>query len=357
MTLQADQTYMYRALQLAALGRGFTRSNPMVGSVIVAPDGRIIGQGYHRRYGGPHAEVWALRSVAESDRPQLCHSTIYVTLEPCSHYGKTPPCAKLLYDTGFKRCVIGTVDPNPLVAGRGINMLHEHGIDVTCGILESECRKLNHIFFTRQLKGRPYILLKWAQSSDGYMDCRRESPNTPPASISTAVTRLAVHKLRGEFDAVMVGAGTVIADNPRLDVRNLPYSSPRAVVVDRRGKVPNDVRIFQRNDTIYISSKQRHDLPAHITWLQCGADASAEEYISLLQSIGITSVMVEGGPTLLQSFIDSGIYDEIRVEMSPIEFDVNGIATSSALLHSLVHKMTNAHISHLDGNTICTLRL
>ena len=210
-----DEIYMRRALELAALGCGYVSPNPMVGAVIVGPDGRVIGEGWHRRYGGWHAEVNAVSSVRPSDEHLLEKSTIYVTLEPCSHYGKTPPCAELLVRKRFHRVVLGTIDPFAKVRGRGIAMLRDAGIEVRIGVLEPECRALNAHFFTAHENGRPYITLKWAQSADGYIGLADGSP----IRLSTPLTSVLVHRQRSLHDAILVGSGTMLSDHPRLDVR------------------------------------------------------------------------------------------------------------------------------------------
>lgn len=219
---------MRRCLQLASNGRQNAKPNPMVGAVIVAADGRIIGEGYHVRCGEGHAEVNAFASVRPEDEPLLKDATIYVSLEPCSHYGKTPPCADLIVRKGVKRCVVGCVDPFAKVHGRGIQKLRDAGIEVTVGVLEEECRRLNRRFITFNEKRRPFVTLKWAQTADGYMD-----DHFHPLAISTPYTRMLVHKLRAEADAILVGRVTAERDQPRLDVRHWSGPSPRRIVLDR----------------------------------------------------------------------------------------------------------------------------
>lgn len=292
---------MARALQLAANGRGFTSPNPMVGAVIVC-DGRIIGEGWHRCFGGPHAEVNAVRSVA--DTSLLKDSTIYVTLEPCSHYGKTPPCAELLINVGIPRVVVGSLDPNEKVAGRGVRMLRESGAEVVVGVMEEECRELNRAFMTAHTLRRPYVMLKWACSADGYLDAVRDSLSPAP-HFSTPETMMAMHRIRADFDAIMVGSQTVINDNPSLNVRLYPGRSPRKVVIDRRGRLTDDYRIFTGEKPLVYA---------------CDLDM----VLSDLFKQGIISLMVEGGPTLLKSFIDAGLWDDARIEISPRHLGSSG---------------------------------
>lgn len=300
-----DEKYMRRALELAAHGLGNVSPNPMVGAVIVSPEGRIIGEGYHRRYGEGHAEVNAVASV--SDERLICDATMYVTLEPCSHYGKTPPCAKLIVDKKIPRVVVGAGDPNEKVCGRGIAMLREAGVEVVTGVLAEESRRLNAAFITAHSLHRPFVTLKWAQSADGYMDMVRNQ-DSKPAAISTSLGRLAVHRLRAIHDAILVGSGTVIADDPILDSRLWGGRSPRPVILDRRGRINNDFRVAAR-DTIMIT---RHDGIADI--------------LAQLYARGISSVLVEGGPTILRSFIESGLWDVARVETSKSYFSNRGSA-------------------------------
>lgn len=318
MTIQSDEKdifYMRRALQLAGNGRGHVSPNPMVGAVIVAPDGRIIGEGWHRHYGGPHAEVNAVRSVADADRPLLGQSTIYVTLEPCSHYGKTPPCAKLLVDTGIGRVVVAAGDPNPKVSGRGIAMLRQAGIPVTEGVLAGEAWELNRPFMTAHSLRRPFITLKWARSADGFMDCIRAA-GEPAARFSTPLTAQTVHWRRACHDAIAVGAGTVLADNPRLDVRNIEGRSPRPVVFDRHGLVPhNHPLLADTRGTILIDN----DLPL------------ADVLHSLYADYGITSMLVEGGARLLGEFIAAGLWDEACEEVAPVSLGDRGAVPAPSI--------------------------
>ena len=270
---------MRRALQLAACGEGRVAPNPMVGAVVVA-EGRIIGEGFHATYGGPHAEVNAIRSVREQDLPLLREATIYVTLEPCSHYGKTPPCAKLIIDTGIPNVVTSAPDPNPLVSGRGIRMLREAGINVTEGVLLKECLEINRRFMTAQTHDRPWIQLKWAQSSDGFIAGFDADGKMQPVKFSTPLSSVWMHRERAMAEAIMVGRNTQDVDNPRLDVRLWAGKNPLKV--------------------------------------ECPHDANLTELMKSLREKDITSLMVEGGATLLSSFIQEDLYDEIRIEEAPL---------------------------------------
>ncbi len=317
-----DEKYMRRALELARHGLGNTSPNPMVGAVIAGPDGRIIGEGYHRRCGEGHAEVNAIASV--KDKGLLADSTIYVTLEPCSHYGKTPPCAKLIIDSKIPRVVVGAGDPFVAVAGRGIRMLREAGIEVVEGVLADECRSLNRKFMTAHTLGRPYVALKWAQSADGFIDSMQG-----PVKFSSALSSTLVHRLRSLYDAILIGSGTALADRPRLDCRLWPGRSPRPVILDRRHRV--DVNAL--------------DMPVEPVVLSDFTDI--DDALKQLYKRGISSVLVEGGAAVLQSFIDSGLWDIARIESAPIILGADGHTKAPVLKNS---KLLDAE--NIGANTI-----
>lgn len=302
---------MVRALQLARCGEGRVSPNPMVGAVIVH-EGRIIGEGFHANYGGPHAEVNAINSVTKEDAALLTDSTIYVTLEPCAHFGKTPPCANLIVRTGIPRVVIGSLDPNPKVAGKGIEILRNAGIEVTTGILGTECDELNKRFLHYHKARKPWILLKWAQSYDGFMATIDSDGEPHPVKLSNAVSSIRVHKQRSLVDAITVGANTLKIDNPQLNVRLWGGNSP-----------------------------QKIDIIRHI---------EPKEFIDDLAEKGITSIMVEGGPTLLKSFITARLYDEIRVEFSPMKIK------SGLEAPDLPNDVKIAEIKSFRENTVITFR-
>lgn len=312
---ELDEIYMRRCLHLAACGRGGARPNPMVGAVIVAHE-RIIGEGFHVRCGEGHAEVNAFASVRQEDEPLLPESTIYVSLEPCSHYGKTPPCAELIIKKGVKRVVVGTIDPFSKVQGRGVKMLESAGIEVKVGVLEDECRHLNRQFFTFHTKKRPYIILKWAQSANGFID-----NDFKPTAISTPYTKMLSHKLRSESDAILVGRTTDERDNPQLNVREWAGNNPRRIVIDSRKPCFN------------------------------GLDFSLPVVPQLLQwlySEGLQSLIVEGGAHTLQSFITSDAWDEIRVETAPVAFQYGTKAPQ------IPPNVRLSDRKEFDGNVIAT---
>lgn len=306
-----DIKYMRRALDLAARGLGHVSPNPMVGAVIVHND-RIIGEGYHRQWGQPHAEVNAINSVNPRDRHLLKNSTIYVTLEPCSHYGKTPPCAKLLVDRQIPRVVIGATDPFIKVSGRGIEMLRQAGAEVEVGILADESRRLNATFFTAHTLHSPFVTLKWAQSADGFMDHKRQ-PGESACRFSTPATTALAHRLRSLHDAILTSAATINADNSLLNTRTWHGRSPRPVIIDRRGLLSSSASILDNNPIIY-------------------REGSLSEILSDLYSRhGFTSVLVEAGPTLLKAFIDDDLWDIARIETAPVRLDDAGSAPAPRL--------------------------
>ena len=300
---------MARCLQLARRGELTTSPNPMVGAVIVH-DGRIIGEGWHRCYGGPHAEVNAVRSVRPEDEHLLPHSTIYVSLEPCSHWGKTPPCAELLVEKSFRRVVVGCLDPNEKVAGRGIRRLQEAGIEVVVGVLEAECRWLNRKFMTFHSLHRPYITLKWAESADGFIDRQRESANDgEPVHFSSPWTQMLVHRLRATHEAILVGRRTWELDRPSLTTRLWPGKSPKKLVLTTKLK---DDELGIRDGQVL--PKLIPDLSA----LSALATVQPSENPHTPILSPIQSILVEGGAQTLQSFIDADLWDETYIERTDI---------------------------------------
>ena len=314
---------MRRALQLAAMGQGRVSPNPMVGAVIVC-DGKIIGEGYHRQWGGPHAEVNAVASVA--DKTKLCRSTMYVTLEPCSHYGKTPPCAELIIKTGIPRVVVGAMDPFEKVRGRGVDMLRKAGVDVVTGVLEKECEELNKHFMTAHKSGRPFVLLKWAESNDGFISGK----GGEPVALSNELTKMWMHRERSRYDAIMVGTNTIITDNPQLSVRDWPGRNPRCITFDLKGRLPKDCQVIGKEGAIVVTENIPLD------------DLLGRLY----KEHGITSLMVEGGAKLLQSFLDDGCYDEVRIERSTLKIG-EGIKAPKILSENMTTEEVGGHKIHL----------
>lgn len=316
-----DEKYMYRCLQLALNGKGFVSPNPMVGAVVVHK-GKIIGEGFHREYGKAHAEVNAIASV--KDKSLLKESTIYVSLEPCAHHGKTPPCAQLIIDNQIPRAVIACLDPFPAVSGRGVKMLQNAGIEVTIGVLEQEALTLNKEFFTAQKKDRPYIYLKWAQTKDGFIDKPRIEGETPqPTPISNNFSRMLVHKKRARVPAIMIGTNTAVKDNPSLTTRYWYGKNPIRVILDRQGRIPLDYTIFDGNvETIIFTENESLSDIKNVTYIQVPFNEDLlYNVFAILKRRKIVSVLVEGGCELLQSIIDKRLWDEAFIEISDITFD------------------------------------
>lgn len=330
---EGGEQYMRRALELALNGLGYASPNPMVGAVIVAPDGRVIGEGWHRRCGESHAEVNAIASVSDADRQLLTHSTMFVTLEPCAHYGKTPPCAELIIRTGIPHVVVATQDPFAKVCGRGIAMLRDAGVEVEVGMLGEESRELNRRFFTAHTLHRPFITLKWARSADGFMDWRRDYAHVAPCRFSTPLTSLSTMRLRSLHDAVLTTAATVEADNSHLTVRVWDGRQPLRVVVDRQGRLNREAAIL--NEAGMPPLIIGPEISA-----ECGFDLP-KLFSMLYDRYGITSVLVEAGPTFMGALIDAGLWDDAREEVSPIVLGGKGCHPAPVLDASKIVAMEN----------------
>ena len=306
--------YIARCIEIARRGEYYVAPNPMVGAVLVDANGQILAEGWHEQFGQAHAEVKCFRNfeiTRSRDREitSLKDCTLFVSLEPCSHYGKTPPCAKLIIEKGVGRVVVGMLDPNPLVAGKGVQMLREAGIEVVVGVMEKECRELNKRFLCLHEKHRPYVILKWAQTADGFIDRKRDTGYgvqvtehlNGALAISTPKTKEIVHRMRAENMAIMVGTNTVLLDNPRLLNTHWQGRNPIRVTVDRHNRIPADARIFSDGiETIVY--RERTDWPF---------------VLSDLAKRNIHSILVEGGTTLLTHILETGIWDEIHIEVAP----------------------------------------
>jgi diaminohydroxyphosphoribosylaminopyrimidine deaminase / 5-amino-6-(5-phosphoribosylamino)uracil reductase len=304
--LTAHEKFMQRCLQLARLGAGHVAPNPMVGSVLVH-EGRIIGEGYHQLYGQAHAEVNCVAAVSEEDKSLIPAATMYVSLEPCAHYGKTPPCANMIVAQRIPRVVIGCVDTFSQVAGKGIEILRNAGVEVTTGVLEKECRELNHRFFTYHEQQRPYIILKWAQTPAGFVATKEGQP----VRISNQYSDRLVHRWRSEEMSILVGTKTALADNPRLNNRLWTGNNPIRLVLDRELKIPRDYHLWDNSiPTIFFTAQQ----PENEQMVQLDFNAPlVPQLLRELYNRRIQSVLVEGGPHLLTSFITAGIWDEARI--------------------------------------------
>ncbi len=313
------EDYIARCIELAKNGFGTTYPNPMVGSVIVYND-EIIGEGWHQKAGEPHAEVNAIRSV--KDPSLLDKATIYVSLEPCSHFGKTPPCCDLIIKNKIPNVVIGTVDSNIKVAGNGIKRLQEAGVNVLVSVLEKECYELNQRFFTFHEKKRPYIILKWAETQDGFI-APLQKEEQKPVWITNLNSRQLVHKWRTEEQAILVGTQTVIDDNPKLNARNWEGNNPIRVVIDQNNRIPKTAHVFddQINTIVFSNKKSAPSLENTILEVIDFQKNIAQQIADKLFQHQIQSVIIEGGAQTLQTFIDANLWDEARVFIGNCTFE------------------------------------
>lgn len=312
------ELYMARAIALAQKANNYNKPNPEVGSVIVY-ENRIIGEGYHAMYGQAHAEVNAVNSVKEADKHLLDKSTIYVTLEPCFHFGKTPPCVDLILKHKIPKVVIGALDTFSLVAGQSIEKLKANGVEVIVGVLEKEVRNLTRRFFTNIEMQRPYIVLKYAQSADGFIGKQGEE-----IAITDAYTKRLVHQWRGEEQAILVGTNTAITDNPQLNNRYTNAKQPLRLVIDKRGQLNENYHLLDNTLPTWVFTTKAHYKPAlnkeNLKYIPLEAENNAlylQEMLAYLQAQKIQSILVEGGAQLLQSFIDAQLFDEIRQLIAP----------------------------------------
>ncbi len=317
--VEDHEKYMWRCLQIADYARGNTSPNPMVGAVIVH-NGVIISEGYHHRAGEPHAEPNAINAVR--DKELLKQAILYVSLEPCSHYGKTPPCAELIISVGIRRVVIGMLDPNPIVAGRGVKMLQDAGVEVITGVLQTECLELNKRFVCFHTKHRPYIMLKWAQTSDGFIDYTRVEKGAGPLRISNEITKTLNHQVRVCEDAILVGTTTALLDDPHLTSRKWGNKNPMRCVLDLRGRLPISLQLwndeartiaFVGNGVIPSYAERASVELVHID-LQAPL---VPQILFALYDRQIQSLIVEGGTKTIYNFVEENLWDEARVEISP----------------------------------------
>lgn len=306
-----QEFYMMRAINLANKGIGNVSPNPMVGCVIVK-NGEVVSSGYHQQFGKAHAEVNAINALNPEINPADC--ILYVTLEPCTHFGKTPPCTDLIIEKGFKKVVICNTDPNPLVAGKGIEKLRAAGTEVVKDVLGEQGAELNKRFFTYHQKKRPYYILKWAQTADGFISRWPVPENREENMISTSDHLLAVHKMRSEEMAIMVGKNTVLHDNPRLTTRLVKGNNPIRIFIDRILEVPLTFNIYNSEAKTIIFNEQKSEVKEHLHFIRIDFSKNVLIQISeKLYDLNIQSVLVEGGARLLNDFILQGLYDELRV--------------------------------------------
>ena len=342
---------MHRCIQLAQNGKGFVAPNPMVGAVVVHND-TIIGEGFHRQYGDAHAEVNAIDSV--KDPSLLKQSTLYVNLEPCSHYGKTPPCSQLIIDKKIPKVVIGCVDPFSEVSGRGIRMLQNAGVDVKVNVLKEECEQLNIRFFTFVQKKRPYIILKWAQSADGFIDKKRNpGDGKKPACLSDDFTQIATHKMRAEESAILVGFNTALLDNPALTTRLWNGKNPLRIAIDKDLNIPENFNLLDGSTPTLIYTNKEKGSEKNIIYPKIEFDKDILPQITAdLYKRNIQSLIVEGGSILLNNFIQSGLWDEARMETAFILLD-SGVPAPELKGNLLnVQKCKNSVISQYKNQHI-----
>jgi len=326
---EMDRMYMQRCLDLAGKGLGNTAPNPMVGCVIVA-DGKIIGEGYHRVFGGSHAEANAIDSV--KNKKLLESSSLYVSLEPCSHQGKTPPCSTLIRTHSIPEVIIGCRDPNELVAGKGISELKKYGVKIRYGIMEKESRELNRRFITFHEMKRPYIILKWAQTGDGFMDRRRDTGKSHGINwITGKHARQWAHKWRSEEQAILVGTNTAAIDDPQLTVRDWDGRHPLRLVIDMKGRLSPRLKLFDGSTPTMVFTGKPKKERKNLEFVKVPPGKELLQFIlAYLYSIDIQSLIVEGGARLLNSFIESGSWDEARVFSAETDF---GKGLEAPLLH------------------------
>jgi diaminohydroxyphosphoribosylaminopyrimidine deaminase/5-amino-6-(5-phosphoribosylamino)uracil reductase len=326
--MNAHSKYMSRCIQLAQQGAGFVAPNPMVGAVLVYEE-RIIGEGYHQQYGGPHAEVNCIESVKEEDKHLIQYSTLYVSLEPCAHFGKTPPCSDLIIRNKIPKVIIGSRDPFKEVDGKGVEKLKTAGVEVELGVLENECKELNKRFFIFHTKHRPYIILKWAQTADDKI----AGNGNERLLISNDYTNRLVHKWRSEEASILVGTNTALLDDPELTNRYWPPPSPVRLVVDMDLSLPESLRLFDKNSKTIVFNAIKHEEQKNLIYYQVTKDVSlVHQVLNALYKSKIISVLVEGGAKLLQSFIDEELWDEIRVIKNEELIINNGL--QAPLFHS-----------------------
>lgn len=326
------EIYMQRCIELALKAKGNTYPNPMVGSVIVH-SGKIIGEGYHRKAGEPHAEINAINSV--QNKELLPDSTIYVSLEPCSHYGKTPPCALKLKEIGFREVVIGTMDSYDEVNGKGKHILEEAGIKVISGVLQKECRNLNKRFFTFHEKKRPFIVLKWAESGDGFIDY-----DFKPAAVSNEMVNQLVHQMRNDEHAILIGTQTALNDNPSLTTRNISGRNPVRILIDFDLKVSDGSSIFSEEASTIIINSQKNEEKGHLKFIKTERENFPENLMAVLYRENIQSVLVEGGAKTLQSFFNEGLWDEAIVIVNP-ELKFHSGTKAPELMHNAASSTIN----------------
>ena len=349
--MEQNLIFMRRCFQLARKSEGFTKPNPIVGSIVVY-NNKIIGEGYHRQFGESHAEVNAINSV--KDKSLLPQSTLYVSLEPCTHHGKTPPCAQLIISNKIPRVVLAIRDPNPKVSGKGIEIMRNAGIEVIEGVLEEEARELNKFFFVNQLHSRPFIILKWAQSKDGFIDLHRDPiDNKQPTIISNILTHTIVHKFRTRVQGILVGTNTALLDNPQLTSRKWYGSNPTRIVIDRHNKLTHNLALFDGTVPTIIFTEnipEDSDESNFLKFIELNyAEDTINQILKHLYRERIYSLLVEGGSKLLSSFILNNLWDEAYVEVADLELRLGVKAPEIQGENIEVNKYLNSSQFHLKS--------
>jgi diaminohydroxyphosphoribosylaminopyrimidine deaminase / 5-amino-6-(5-phosphoribosylamino)uracil reductase len=345
-----DEFFMQRAMELACFGAGYVSPNPLVGSLIVH-ENKVVGEGWHQRYGGPHAEVNAVNSVG--DKYVLKDSTIYVTLEPCSHFGKQPPCADMLIEHSIKRVVVANIDTNPVVNGGGLQKLRAAGVEVITGVLDKKGRELNKRFFTFVEKKRPFIVLKWAETADGFIARK----NFDSKWISDEFSRQLVHKMRAHEDAVLVGMRTAQLDNPQLSVRDWSGRNPIRIIIDRFLRLSDKLKVFDGSQKTLIYNVLKHEEFEDFSLIRVDEEGFLMHLLHDLYKRNIQSVLVEGGAQTLQAFISAGVWDEACIFISPEIFrdGIRAPSISGSLeSHIKLHKDWVKILKPVTGNATTT---
>ncbi len=344
------EIYMQRCLHLASLGAGFVAPNPLVGAVLVH-EGRIIGEGYHQQYGEAHAEVNCINSVRDEDKNLITSSIIYVSLEPCAHHGKTPPCADLIIENKIKKAVIGCRDPFDKVDGKGMEKLRNAGIDVTIGVLGNECKTINKRFLTFHTKQRPYIILKWAQTNN----CKISTANER-LLITNEFTNQLVHKWRSEEAGILVGTNTALLDNPELTNRLWSGKSPVRLVLDRNLRLPSSLKIFDQQQKTIIFNTQKNEEAGNDFYYMLNQDLSVvQQILHACYTENIQSILIEGGAKLLQSFINERHWDEARIITNNTLYQEDGLAAPTLFSNKFngsenIFSDTIAYYTHRNNN-------
>lgn len=337
---------MHRCLELASKGLGKVAPNPMVGCVIVYHD-KIIAEGYHQQYGQAHAEPNAIKQVSDE---LLKECTLYVSLEPCNHFGKTPPCADLIVSKEIKKVIVGCLDPNPLVAGKGIKKLHDAGIEVEYGVLDKECRELNKRFFTLQEKKRPYVILKWAQTQDGFISKLPFPENKEDNWITSIDSKRLVHEWRAQEQAILVGYNTALLDNPLLTTRLVEGENPTRIVIDKRLELPKHLNLFNGDAKTIVFNDIKENEEGNIRYVHVDMRNMIDEVLRECYAMNISSIIVEGGSNTINEFIKKDLWDEARIFVNPNLYFKHGVAAPLIEVHHIESVNSGTDLLYIINN-------